>query len=248
VDVKTCSDAQIVIMRTLGNQGSLEWLENGGIDMELSDRAEEILERLWTDNSEGKSVWVSLQDLELEKESPLLKELEKESLVEYSVEGLSLTSLGLDEAKKVVRRHRLAERLLIDVLDTDPGLVEDAACRFEHVLRSEVEENVCTLLGHPRVCPHGLPIPFGRCCKEDLDEVNRVVYPLSEMGAGQRGRIMYIHTHGESSIKKLMAMGVLPGLEVSLIQRFPSYVFNVGQTQIAVDEEIASEIFVLVSQ
>ncbi len=44
-----------------------------------------------------------------------------------------------------------------------------------------------------------------------------------------------------------MAMGVLPGFDVSLIQRYPSYVFRVGQTQIAVDEEIASEIFVLVS-
>ena len=58
---------------------------------------------------------------------------------------------------------------------------------------------------------------------------------------------MYIHTHGESSIRKLMAMGVLPGFDVSLIQRYPSYVFRVGQTQIAVDADIASEIFVLVS-
>jgi DtxR family Mn-dependent transcriptional regulator len=214
--------------------------------MELSDIAEEILERLWTDD--GEIVWMSLQDLEVEKDSPVLKELENESLVDYLDEGLSLTSLGLDEARKVVRRHRLAERLLMDVLDTDPGLVEDAACRFEHVLRSGIEENVCTLLGHPRVCPHGLPIPLGRCCKEDLDEANRVVYPLSEMASGQEGRIMYIHTHGESSIKKLMAMGVLPGFKVSLIQGYPSYVFKVGQTQIAVDAKIASEIFVLVSQ
>jgi DtxR family Mn-dependent transcriptional regulator len=215
--------------------------------MELSEKAEEILEKLWTDDANGEGAQASLRDLELEKESLTLKELEDEGLVDHADEIISLTTLGLDEARKVVRRHRLAERLLMDVLDTDPGSVEDAACRFEHVLRSGVEENVCTLLGHPKVCPHGSPIPPGRCCKEGLDEANRVVYPLSEMEAGQGGRIMYIHTHGESSIKKLMAMGVLPGFEVSLIQRYPSYVFRVGQTQIAVDAEIASEIFVLVS-
>jgi DtxR family Mn-dependent transcriptional regulator len=215
--------------------------------MELSENAEEILERLWTDNANGEGAQESLHSLELDTDRSTLKELLDEGLVENVDGAVSLTPSGLDEARKVVRRHRLAERLLMDVLDTDPSMVEDAACRFEHVLRSGVEENVCTLLGHPRVCPHGSPIPPGRCCKEDLDEADRVVYPLSEMEAGQGGRIMYIHTHGESSIRKLMAMGVLPGFEVSLIQRYPSYVFRVGQTQIAVDAEIASEIFVLVS-
>ena len=215
--------------------------------MELSEKAEEILERLWTDNANGAGGQASLEDLGLDEDTTTLKELSDEGLVDCAGETVTLTSPGLDEARKVVRRHRLAERMLMDVLNTDPGAVEDAACRFEHVLRSGVEENVCTLLGHPKVCPHGNPIPPGRCCKEGLDEANRVVYPLSEMEAGQGGRIMYIHTHGESSIRKLMAMGVLPGFDVSLIQRYPSYVFRVGQTQIAVDEEIASEIFVLVS-
>ena len=215
--------------------------------MELSENAEEILEKLWTDNANGEGCQVSLEDLELDGDASALKELSDEGLIDYTEETISLTSTGLDEARKVVRRHRLAERLLMDVLNTDPGSVEDAACRFEHVLRSGVEENVCTLLGHPRVCPHGSPIPPGRCCNEGLDEANRVVYPLSEMEPGQGGRIMYIHTHGESSIHKLMAMGVLPGFNVSLIQRYPSFVFKVGQTQIAVDADIASEIFVLVS-
>jgi len=216
--------------------------------MELSEKAEEVLEKLWTDNANGGVVRESLKDLDLDEDSLTLKELLDEGLVDYEDESVALTSPGLDEARKVVRRHRLAERLLIDVLDTDLNSVEEAACRFEHVLRSGVEESVCTLLGHPRVCPHGNPIPPGRCCLEDSDEAERVVYPLSEMEAGQKGRIMYIHTHGESSIKKLMAMGVLPGLDVSLIQKRPSFVFRVGQTQIAVDVDIAGEIFVLVSR
>jgi DtxR family Mn-dependent transcriptional regulator len=166
--------------------------------MELSENAEEILERLWTDNANGAGAHVGLRDLELDKDGSTLKELQDEALIDFRDETVSLTPKGLDEARKVVRRHRLAERLLMDVLDTDPGSVEDAACRFEHILRNDVEENVCTLLGHPRICPHGNPIPSGKCCKEDL-------------------------------------------------QRYPSFVFRVGQTQIAVDARIASDIFVLVS-
>ena len=215
--------------------------------MELSENAEEILERLWTDNANEAEARTSLQDPEIELNGLGLKELRDEALIDVKGETVSLTPKGLREARKVVRRHRLAERLLMDVLNTEPGAAHDAACRFEHVLRSGIEENVCILLGHPKVCPHGNPIPPGKCCKEGLDEANRVVYPLSEMDIGQGGRIGYIHTHGEGSIQKLMAMGVLPGFDVSLIQRYPSFVFKVGQTQIAVDEEIASEIFVLVS-
>ena len=215
--------------------------------MELSENAEEILERLWTDNANEAEARTSLQDPEIELNGLGLKELRDEALIDVKGETVSLTPKGLREARKVVRRHRLAERLLMDVINTEPGAAHDAACRFEHVLRSGIEENVCILLGHPKVCPHGNPIPPGKCCKEGLDEANRVVYPLSEMDIGQGGRIGYIHTYGEGSIQKLMAMGVLPGFDVSLIQRYPSFVFKVGQTQIAVDEEIASEIFVLVS-
>ena len=215
--------------------------------MELSENAEEILERLWTDNANEAEARTSLQDPEIELNGLGLKELRDEALIDVKGETVSLTPRGLQEATKVVRRHRLAERLLMDVINTEPGAAHDAACRFEHVLRSGIEENVCILLGHPKVCPHGNPIPPGKCCKEGLDEANRVVYPLSEMDIGQGGRIGYIHTHGEGSIQKLMAMGVLPGFDVSLIQRYPSFVFKVGQTQIAVDEKIASEIFVLVS-
>ena len=131
--------------------------------MELSEKAEEVLEKLWTDNANGGVVRESLKDLDLDEDSLTLKELLDEGLVDYEDESVALTSPGLDEARKVVRRHRLAERLLIDVLDTDLNSVEEAACRFEHVLRSGVEESVCTLLGHPRVCPHGNPIPPGRC-------------------------------------------------------------------------------------
>lgn len=83
--------------------------------------------------------------------------------VDNGVEGL--TPVGMDRARIVIRRHRLAERLFIDVLSIrDEHEVEESACKFEHILSPEVTDSMCALLGHPTECPHGSPIPPGECC------------------------------------------------------------------------------------
>ena len=63
------------------------------------------------------------------------------------------------------RAHRLAERLFTDVLSLrDEEAVESNACQFEHILSPELTDRICTFLGHPETCPHGSPIPRGKCC------------------------------------------------------------------------------------
>lgn len=163
-------------------------------------------------------------------------------------EAVRLTAEGQKLARNVVRRHRLAERLLVDLLDVGREDVEGPACRFEHVLNQGVDDRICTLLGHPPTCPHGKLIPRGRCCEEGRSSVNRLVTPLTDMRAGQRGSIAYLRTSEKRRLRKLLAMGVLPGQEVEVIQRFPAFVFDVGRTQIAVDSEIASDIYVRVRE
>jgi len=74
--------------------------------------------------------------------------------------------------------------------------------------------------------------------------VQKVVTPLSQLALGQKGKVAYIYAPESSQLQKLMAMGILPGAPVSLIQSFPSYVFQVRQTQFAVDKEIADAIYV----
>lgn len=64
------------------------------------------------------------------------------------------------------------------------------------------------------------------------------------MKAGQKGRVGYIHTGNDKKLQKLMAMGVLPGMKISLLHKTPSYVFQIGHTQVAVDKEMASDIYV----
>ncbi len=75
-------------------------------------------------------------------------------------------------------------------------------------------------------------------------QAQKIVSPLSQLDPGQKGKVAYIYAPESNKLQKLMAMGVLPGAPVNLIQSFPSYVFQVSQTQFAVDKEIADAIYV----
>ncbi|MBN2720266.1 MAG: metal-dependent transcriptional regulator, partial [Proteobacteria bacterium] len=110
--------------------------------------------------------------------------------------------------------------------------------------KPEIEEKICELLGHPRFCPHGKPIPPGECCDRAEGQVNQTVVPMSDLRQGESGAIAYVQTGDSDKLKKLMAMGILPGEPVALERRFPSFVFTVGRSRYAVDEEMARAIFV----
>ena len=133
---------------------------------------------------------------------------------------------------------------MVDVLTTAEEHVDSRACSLEHALVDGIEESICTLLGHPRLCPHGKPIPPGECCKQMRATVGRLIAPLCELKPGQEGKIAYLHMHDPQHLQKLMAMGVLPGIELKLKSTFPSYVFEAGFSQFAVDEGIAEDIFI----
>ena len=103
-----------------------------------------------------------------------------------------LTESGFRRAKMMIRSARLAERLLVDVLRVRDDLVEPSACRFEHILSDEVADSICTLLGHPKTCPHGHPIPPGECCRLAKTEVQPKFRPLSSLRSGEEGTGAYI--------------------------------------------------------
>jgi DtxR family Mn-dependent transcriptional regulator len=74
--------------------------------------------------------------------------------------------------------------------------------------------------------------------------VERLIAPLIELQPNQRGHIAYIQLNDPKRLQKLMAMGVLPGVPITLLRRFPSFVFEAGYSQFAVDKEIAADIYV----
>jgi DtxR family Mn-dependent transcriptional regulator len=219
----------------------------GGEPMELSERAEEILETLWIQTQEEGSEAVPLEQLEAGGNGAV-EQLLRAGCISVSDGQVRLDKKGLTPAANVIRRHRLAERLLIDVLSTSDDLLDDRACKFEHVLDRGVAASICSLLGHPKVCPHGKPIPPGECCREDRARLQRVVAPLSQMASGARGKIAYVHAPQTAKLQKLMSMGILPGAPIVLQQSFPSYVFQVRQERFAVDKEIADSIYVRLMQ
>jgi DtxR family Mn-dependent transcriptional regulator len=208
--------------------------------MILTESAQELLEKLWVATVEESTPVVTVEETPLEGVEQLLQL----DLVEWNGRGLELTEMGRPQATEAVRRHRLAERLLVDVLATEEAVVDEHACRFEHVLVDGVTESICTLLGHPRFCPHGRPIPPGNCCKRMEASVERLIAPLCDLEAGQQGQIAYIRMNNPKRLQKLMAMGVLPGTPIALLRRFPSFVFEAGYSQFAVDREIAADIYV----
>lgn len=91
--------------------------------------------------------------------SEMVKRMEHEGLVKVDKGAISLTADGLDLAESVVRRHRLAERFLTDVLKLSWAEAHSEAGRWEHVISDRVEEALRELLGNPTTCPHGNPIP-----------------------------------------------------------------------------------------
>ena len=156
---------------------------------------------------------------------------------------IKLTGKGYIRAEQIIRRHRLAERLLTDVLGMESGDIETGACEFEHIIAPELVEGVCTLLGHPRECPHGGRIPEGECCRQARKTVSSAVVPLSEVEVGKGVKVAYINTRSNSRMHNLSHCGIIPGAFVSVHQRYPSFVIKCGNNQIALEEGIAKGIY-----
>jgi DtxR family Mn-dependent transcriptional regulator len=212
--------------------------------MEISSKIEEVLETLWVHIHEMHEDHMKVDELANSGPS-LLEEMVQQNLIVLENHHIRLTTKGADEGRDVLRRHRLAELLLSEVLDVKGDeLLHDTACAFEHLLRKGIDEKICTLLGHPEICPHGKAIPPGKCCGKGFEEADKSVIPLTSLKPEQGGKIAYLRTKESKELQKLMAMGMLPGTPIQLIRNFPSYVFQMGYTQFAVDRQIAHEIFV----
>ncbi|MBC7286576.1 MAG: metal-dependent transcriptional regulator [Armatimonadetes bacterium] len=113
-------------------------------------------------------------------------------LVTREAGGLRLTEDGARAGSDIVRRHRLAERLMSDVLGIAPDAGDYIAGEMEHIVSSELTSSICTLLGHPTECPHGNPIPPGSCCEKGTQAVEPAVVPLSALRVGEKAVVAYL--------------------------------------------------------
>jgi putative ABC transport system ATP-binding protein len=125
------------------------------------------LVQLWIQAEEGAATEdaAHFQQRAGQDRAQVLARLKDQGLVEIqSSAEPALTERGTARARDIVRRRRLAERLFTDTFSVGSAEVNSEACKFEHIITPELDQRICSFLNHPKSCPHGNPIPPGRCC------------------------------------------------------------------------------------
>ncbi len=192
----------------------------------------------------------------------MLKKLDEKGYITHSpYHGTRLTSTGRRIAGKIIRKHRLLERFLHDVLKIDKGNVHDQACGMEHSLSDDAAEALCRFLKHPDRCPdNGKIIPpcdlqIGNCVEcleldskglEALGKNNQNRVPIGSLKQGQCGKISLIRG-GYNVLQRLSEMGLKPGTKICAVRVAPSngpVEISVGNSILIIGKGIASKIFV----
>jgi len=188
--------------------------------------------------------------------SQTVARMERDGLLRVSEDRhLELTELGRAEATGVMRKHRLAERLLADIIGLDWEDLHIEACRWEHVMSDKVERRILSLLEKPLVCPHGNPIPgldqldlsFGAGGEEHVllslsdaareEEREVVIDRISEQLQNDSG---LMHQLGE--------LGVLPGRRVSACRAAKGIdVWSGNGARTSFGKDISDHVYVLVA-
>ncbi|NIR47737.1 metal-dependent transcriptional regulator [candidate division KSB1 bacterium] len=210
----------------------------------MSERADHLL----------KTIWLMHEKCVVDSESILsqvpmqvratAKMLERNGLISAKNGQIRLLPKGHKKAESLIRRHLLAERLLSDVFQVSDKEMAKSACAFEHILSPEVTDSVCTFLGHPPVCPHGIAIPRGRCCAKFTKDVKPVVHRLLDMEIGEKAKIVFIAPGRNKTLDRLAIFGVVPGNQVRLEQKRPAYVIQVDETVLALEADLCEGIYV----
>jgi DtxR family Mn-dependent transcriptional regulator len=162
---------------------------------------------------------------------------------------LHLTETGRAQAVAVMRKHRLAELLLVNVIGMPYVEAHEEACRWEHVMSDEVERRVFELLGRPTRSPYGNPIPgleaLDRAAQPDeRDEKERnLAFPGLSGPVVVRRICESVHSDSEV-IRQLHAAGVDPGAKVTVAQGRDTVTVDRGGEQVHLPREIASRVFV----
>lgn len=208
------------------------------------EKHEELIETIGVMLEQGTVTVPALQAADITL--PKLQQLADSHHIAIDKDGtIDFLPKGERDFLNIIRRHRLAERLLHDILDfTEEDGSEALICRMEHILTEDFTDSICTLLGHPTVCPHGKKIPPGRCCIQKSDRIKPLTAPLNKLEPGETGSIAFISTSDHTIMDRLASMGLLPGVQVTLKQKRPAIVIQFDQTILSMDEEYAAAVFI----
>jgi DtxR family Mn-dependent transcriptional regulator len=227
----------------------------------LTEKMEEYLEALFKLSRDEETLTPTRLSEYLGVTPPtvldMLRRLETEGFVRYAGAGkghgkgrregrakrkISLTAKGGRAARTLVRRHRLSERFLTDVLGLDWESAHREACKLEHVLSPEVEEKLAEMLGNPETCPHGYPIPDESGHIKESGEIK----PLCDFSANEKGCIARVEEEEPQLLQYLASLGLLPDVNIEVKEVAPfggPLLVKIGDTQYALGREVASKIY-----
>jgi DtxR family Mn-dependent transcriptional regulator len=156
--------------------------------------------------------------------------------------SIRLTDQGRDLATTVVRRHRLAERLLLDVIGLEWEKVHREADRWEHVISADVEVKLIELLGDPATCPHGNPIPGAARHQPDGPVAALLDAPT---GSTQVARISEKLELSDDHLRFVAQVRLTPGSAVTVVERTPTGVLvRTDDGEHTVPLEVAQQLYV----
>ncbi len=224
---------------------------------ELIDTTEMYLRTIYELGEEGTEPLRARIAERLEQSVPTVSQtvarMERDGLLSVdSGRRLVLTERGMALARRVMRRHRLAECLLNDVIGLEWHLVHDEACRWEHVISTDVERRLVDILGQPTLSPYGDPIPALDELGADESGVGFLdgARPLSEALRGSSSQVACLVRIGESlqahatMLRMINDAGVRPGTTVEAILDADHLDVSAGRGHASLPVAAATQLFV----
>ncbi|PIR21461.1 MAG: hypothetical protein COV45_01555 [Deltaproteobacteria bacterium CG11_big_fil_rev_8_21_14_0_20_47_16] len=215
-----------------------------GHDIARTERMEMYLKAVYQLQSAGTPPTVSrvaeYLGLSAASASEMLKRLDQQKLIVSDNDGWHLSKQGLKVANQVVRRLRLAECMLVNLLEIPLPHAYTEACKWEHVISPEVEARLAVVLKRPKICPHGYPIPYD----DNEDPVHSQTF-LHEAKDNQKVTVCQIPEADEKLVSYLEGIGVLPGVSLTIKSVGPfkgPIMFSSKTGDHAIGQELASQI------
>jgi DtxR family Mn-dependent transcriptional regulator len=160
-------------------------------------------------------------------------------IVHEPYRGVRLTEEGRKIALQVIRRHRLCERLLTDVLHVEWERAHDVACKLEHAFPQDIVKRLEKSLGHPKTCPHGNPIPTD--CGGIIEEESQ---PLTILEPGENALIIKIAEEESNILEYFAKVGIVPGATIEVLMKISGELIlvKVGERSHGLSASMASSI------
>ena len=157
-------------------------------------------------------------DLAAASVTGMVKRLADQGLIDHApYRGVRLTERGRRAALRTLRRHRVIETYLVQVLGFGWDRVHEEAERLEHAASDELVDRMAATLGDPTTDPHGAPIPT----REGGIAEGPAGRALSELAEGERGVVARVEDEDADRLRYLASLGVVPGVEVEVVERAP---------------------------